>query len=206
MRILIVVLCVCGCKDAPDDAGQSQSGPTIAPNVTLDGPVLFELDTTQAVFKGVVHDSDESLTAELTDDAGRRAIIFGGTQVFPGDWNLPPVAAVAKDSSALVCSNLLTGGPSELTVGDQPDPRQGVSLRCRRRAVSGSWEDVSGLIKDDTAAWWLSDVSADGADFLIRVVRDADGVLLAAHRGEDGPHTIRVGPETVTGPTPDAAP
>lgn len=105
----------------------------------------IEWDTTKAVFKGVISGSADSLTAELTDDSGWRAIPLAGANIFPGGWNLPPVGAVAQYGWAMVCSNLLTGGPSELTVGDPPDPRQGVSLGCRRRGGNAQPQGGCGM-------------------------------------------------------------
>jgi len=153
-------------------------------NVQIEGDWLFAMETTPELLELPFHGSSlERLAGRLTDEEGRREIVFYGAKIrapkvlFRSDWLLPAVGAVNRTGEALVCVNRLVGAPTELTKGNVPDPANGIDLVCRWRSSRGWSREY--LIPRRGAALWLTDVVAvRGGTFRVTYGEDSTGQLV----------------------------
>lgn len=162
---------------------------------------LFSVDTrTPQVQVPVLGGEGVFVSGLLSDSSGRRSLelaggSFSGEPIREAGWVV--LSAGAQSGETLcVCWSELSGSPSTLTVGELPDPTDGVDLLCRFRTSAG-WSAVLDAAPEATAAW-VQDVTVTDDGFQLRYRRDS-GYLVLDTQPEDGSYTVRLVPGEVPG-------
>lgn len=164
---------------------------------------LFSVDTQTRTFDvPIAGGADYNVSAVLVGTEGQRRLElargdFGREVIRPTGWVILGAGA-QSDDTLCVCWSELNGHPSNLTVGQLPDPTDGVDLRCRFRTKAG-WSKATDAAPEAPIAW-LQDVTVDGDGFLLTYRRDS-GLLVLDTSSGDGSYSRRLVPGQPVGPS-----